>query len=381
MKTLNILVSVYLDKKNYFKWGIDYYLKYFDKIKIFYIDEGYHFKIDKIFYHRKIKVIRIDSFYKIFKLFNIKSNDRLFLDFALSGIKSFIIKIILYFKKKKRIIFKLANIPQLKISKKSYLSIINRMIFKRISMILFNFLEKNFLSKHNIYFCAGKKFEKEYKSFNIIKTHSWDFNEKLKTNFNKVKLKNYFLYFDQYEHNHPDYLYFKRDTIDPVPFYKSLNNFFEFLEKKFNMDVIIAAHPKASVNSYKKYYKRRKIYFNKTLELTRNCFATLVHDTTAVSYSVIYEKPTIFLINNEMLRARKNRKKFIEIFSRTLGSAFVNIDKKDDLSKIKNNIKEINNKRYKNYFNNYIFNSKENKNKNKNKKIETLVCNEYLKTF
>ena len=37
MKNLNILVSVHLDKKNYFKWGIDYYVKYFDKIKIFYI--------------------------------------------------------------------------------------------------------------------------------------------------------------------------------------------------------------------------------------------------------------------------------------------------------------------------------------------------------
>ena len=59
-----------------------------------------------------------------------------------------------------------------------------------------------------------------------------------------------------------------------------------------------------------------------------------------------------------------------------MGSSFVNIDKKDDLLKINFDIKEINKKRYKNYFNNYIFNNKENK--NKNKKIETLVYNKYL---
>ena len=373
MKTLNILVSVHLDKKNYFKWGIDYYLKYFDKIKIFHIDEKYLFKIEKIFNHRKIKIIKIDNLYKIFKLFNINGDDKLFLDFMLFGFKSSIIKTILYLKKKKRIVFKLGNIPSLKISEKSYLSIINRRIFKLIPIIIYNFLEKNFLSKYNIYFCAGKKFETEYKNFDIIKTHSWDLNEKLKTNFKKVKLKNYFLYLDQYEHNHPDYLYFNRDTVDPVPFYKSLNSFFLFLEKKYKMDVIIAAHPKAPVSYYKKYFKKKKFYFNKTLELTKNCFATLIHDTTAVSYSVIYEKPTIFLINNEMIRVRKNRKKIIEIFSRALGSSFINIDKKDDLLKIKDNIKTINKNRYKNYFKNYILNSK----KNKNKKIETLVCNKY----
>ena len=294
MKTLNILTSVHLDKKNYFKWGIDHYVKYFDKIKIFYIDEKYIFKIEKIFNHSKIEIIKIDNLYKIFKSFNINTDDKLFLDFTLFGFKSSIIKTILYYKKKKRIVFKLGNIPSLKIFEKSYLSIFNRRILKLIFIRIYHFLEKNFLSKETIYFCAGKKFETEYENFNIIKTHSWDLNEKLKTNFNRVKLKKYFLYLDQYEHNHPDYYYFKRDTIDPVPFYKSLNSFFEFLEKKYNMNVIIAAHPKASVNSYKKYYKRKKIYFNKTLELTKNCFATLVHDTTAVSYSVIYEKPTIF---------------------------------------------------------------------------------------
>ena len=101
MKTLNILTSVHLDKKNYFKWGIDHYVKYFDKIKIFYIDENIFLKLKKIFNHSKIEIIKIDNLYKIFKSFNINTDDKLFLDFTLFGFKSSIIKTILYFKKKK----------------------------------------------------------------------------------------------------------------------------------------------------------------------------------------------------------------------------------------------------------------------------------------
>ena len=379
MKNLNILVSVHLDKKNYFKWGIDYYVKYFDKIKIFYIDEGYPFKIEKIFYHRKIKIIKIDSLYKIFKLFDIKSNDKLFLDHSLSGIKSFIIKIILYLKKKKRIIFKLGNIPKLKISRKSYLSKINRKIFKIISIRLYNYLEKNFLFKHNIYFCAGKKFEQEYKNYNIIKTHSWDFNDTLNKRKNHIKKNNYFLYLDQYAHGHPDYNYFQLNKIDPKTFYDSLNRFFNQLEKKFKKKIIIAAHPKANKNSYmykkKSYFKGREIYFNSTMNLIKNCFATLLHDTTAISYAVIYKKPSIFIINNEMIRIKTNRENEIRIFAKELGSYFINIDNKSCIKNFDTSINNINRKKYKKFLIDYINNKKN----NKNIRIDKIICQLYTK--
>tara|TARA_B110000967_G_C18655181_1_gene445379 strand:+ start:603 stop:764 length:162 start_codon:yes stop_codon:yes gene_type:complete len=53
MKVLKILMSIPLDKGNFYKLGVKTYLVFFDKIQIFYIDEEYYFKKDKIFIHKK----------------------------------------------------------------------------------------------------------------------------------------------------------------------------------------------------------------------------------------------------------------------------------------------------------------------------------------
>ena len=60
-----------------------------------------------------------------------------------------------------------------------------------------------------------------------------------------VNKKNFFLYLDQYEHDHPDYNYNEVRKINAKDFYKSLNIFFDRLEQKFKKKVIIAAHPRS----------------------------------------------------------------------------------------------------------------------------------------
>ena len=53
MKTLKILISVPLNKRNFERFDIDIYLNFFDKIQIYHIHEGINFKKDKIFNHKK----------------------------------------------------------------------------------------------------------------------------------------------------------------------------------------------------------------------------------------------------------------------------------------------------------------------------------------
>ena len=178
-----------------------------------------------------------------------------------------------------------------------------------------------------------------------------------------------------YAHFTRDYDYFKFAKVDPKIFYDSLNNFFDKLEKKFKKKVIIAAHPRANIYSYfknkKSYFQNRQIYFNKTLELSQKCFATISHDTTAISYSVIYKKPIIFILNDEMVRVKKNRKQEISVFSKELGSSLINIDK-DNYSFNNENFFKINVKKYDNYFINYIQNDKKDK-----KTIDKIICDIY----
>ena len=52
MKVLKILMSIPLDKRNFYKLGVKTYLDFFDKIQIFHIDEGYYFEKNKIRAHR-----------------------------------------------------------------------------------------------------------------------------------------------------------------------------------------------------------------------------------------------------------------------------------------------------------------------------------------
>ena len=72
---------------------------------------------------------------------------------------------------------------------------------------IFHFLNNRFYKKKNIYLCAGKIKQKEYKNLKFIKTHSFDYNEKIKCKKKLINKKKFFLYLDQYEHDHPDYNY------------------------------------------------------------------------------------------------------------------------------------------------------------------------------
>ena len=72
MKVLKILMSIPLDKRNYYKLGVKTYLDFFDKIQIFHIDEGYYFEKNKIFIHKKIEIIKINYFYQLFKFLKIR---------------------------------------------------------------------------------------------------------------------------------------------------------------------------------------------------------------------------------------------------------------------------------------------------------------------
>ena len=368
MKTLKILISIQLDESNFKKFGIDVYLNFFDKIQIYYIHEGINFKKDKIFNHKKIEILKIDNYFQLFKLLSIDKQP-IYLDYTLPGLKSYTLKIILYFKKYKKIIFKLGNIPKIKFKKIDFNIKIKR-ILKLINITIFQQLEERFFTKRNIYICAGKIMQDQYKAKNIIKCHSYDLNKKLETK-NYYNNKNYFLYIDQYIHNHPDYKYGGKDRVNPIKFYNSLNNFFNKLEKKYKKKIIIAAHPKAKKHSY---FINRKVISNRIVELSKNCFSTIAHTSTSISFSIIFNKPIIFIVNDEMLRVDSNAKQKISSFTKELDSQVFNIDENSNIDEINRQLLSINKKKYKNYYKNYISYKVNNK-----KKIGDIICDIYSK--
>ena len=157
MKTLKILISVPLDKRNFERFDIDIYLNFFDKIQIYHIHEGINFKKDKIFNHKKIEIFKINNYLKLFQLLKIEKGP-IYLDYTLPGLKSCIFKIVLYFKDFKKIISKIGHIPAPKIREFNF-NIKIKKIFNLINIKFFDLIEETFFKKKIFIFVREKKFK------------------------------------------------------------------------------------------------------------------------------------------------------------------------------------------------------------------------------
>lgn len=368
MKKFYIFTSLELSQRNFERLEIKILLNFFDKIEIFYINQGYSFVLDSIFTNKKIRIHKINNFFQIIKLHKVEKNST-YIDILIPGFNTIICKTILHIKKCKGIIYQLGNIPIYKKKVRENPNFTFRKVIKFFNTRIFYFLNNQFFKKKNIYLCAGNKIQNEYKNYKFIKAHSFDYNEKIKHNKKLANKKNFFLYLDQYEHDHPDYNFYGLRKINAENFYNSLNIFFDKLEKKFKKKIIIAAHPRSKNHSY---FKGRKMIYGKTNELTKNCYAAISHDSTAISYSIIYKKPIIFIINDEMMRVDKYKENKIKVFTTELGSSLINIDKIKNFQSLNRILRKINKKKYNDYYLNYINNLKSNK-----KKIGEIICDIY----
>jgi hypothetical protein len=113
--------------------------------------------------------------------------------------------------------------------------------------------------------------------------------------------------------------------LDSDKYYASLNHFFQLLETKYNVKVVIAAHPKA--NYAEEIFEGREIISGRTPELIKDAVFAISHHSTSVSYAVLNIKPIIFIYTEMMMQMYKNtRVKQIYDFAFFLGATVCNID-------------------------------------------------------
>ena len=191
----------------------------------------------------------------------------------------------------------------------------------------------------------------------IIYSHSYDYNNYLSNNkAPKLGIKKpYAVFLDQYLPLHPDapIFYGVDPRCTPKKYYPALHNFFNIFEKKFNMDVIVCAHPKSNYESEENYLYGRKFIKNKTIDLVKNSNIVFAHCSTAITYAVLYKKPLVFLISNEYIRSFDNYTP--SVIAKTLNSPCFNIDNKNNDSKVQDiDLFKIDKKKYKIYKDDYI---------------------------
>lgn len=192
---------------------------------------------------------------------------------------------------------------------------------------------------------------------NIIQAHSLDYDRYLEmytcspSDLNIYS--NYCVFIDEYFPYHPDYIINgEKSPISEENYFPSLNRFFDYIEKKFNLKVIIAAHPRADYSLHPHAYPNRTIISGKTNYLVRDAEFVIMHSSTAISYAALFKKPIIFTVTNEMIvNYRGLYNEATVVFARCFGQTPVNID--EDYSSL-SEIPKIDEKLYDKYINEYI---------------------------
>lgn len=105
----------------------------------------------------------------------------------------------------------------------------------------------------------------------------------------------YIVFLDEYLPHHPDVEMTGIGTVEADKYYLELNRYFDYIEKKYSVPVVIAAHPKAQKYKLENPFVGRTLFFNKTCELAKNAMFAMTHHSTSISYPILFKKPIVFI--------------------------------------------------------------------------------------
>ena len=136
----------------------------------------------------------------------------------------------------------------------------------------------------------------------IIWTHTLDYDLYLEYQSKpRSSLINgeYAIFLDECFPLHPDY-HVSGNPKNPFrsyqEYYQELNYFFDVIEEKIGMPIVIAAHPRAPYEKMPDLFKERKVIKNRSLDLVAGSRWVISHASTALNFAVLFHKPIIFIM-------------------------------------------------------------------------------------
>lgn len=225
---------------------------------------------------------------------------------------------------------------------------------------IFEHQKRAFISRLNGAFVAGRtayKIHRKYQNPNIIPINVRDYDDAL---FGKNKWvppddmpADYCVFLDGYWPYHPDNV--KEDIrIDADTYYQSLNRMFDAIEKRIAIPVVIAAHPKSDYETIGNKFDSRILIKGQTRDLIQQSRFVLLHESTAFSYALIYEKPMVFLTDNQADTVNGFLGYRIRQFKNFFGSPIINIDKSHEVEAISEDNISICRNKYHDYILDYL---------------------------
>lgn len=253
-----------------------------------------------------------------------------------------------------------------------------RYLLIRINEILASFFGSLLNIKPKGIFVSGSRTKKrlEYfkktKGIELIDFNSWELSSTINKNSNGIDpiKKKYAVYIKCEFLPRANMNNFKKKSDESIlhvdstetfeKWYPALDNFLSYLEKIFNLKIIIASHPKSDNVGSLDYLGNRTAILNKTEELVRGSEFVISRNSSALTYAIVYKKPIFFIYSNETKRHVGN---FSSI--NTLSSYFkiesINIDENISENQIKS-LMNFDEKLYNSYMKEFLTSNLENKN-------------------
>ena len=138
----------------------------------------------------------------------------------------------------------------------------------------------------------------------IIRLHTFDYENFLTSSKYDYNGKPYCVYLDQYFPFHPDIktqLGFDFTDEDKRNFIDDMNKVFEHVRNKYNMDVIIAAHPRSDYNNKKDLYPNTKIEYGMTSQLIKGATLVVANCSNSIFFAAMARLPLI-IVNSSVIK-------------------------------------------------------------------------------
>ena len=347
-KNLIYIFNQKIDKRNIQRFCLKEIDKYVKNLRI--INFYKNFKTSNKFVNSRLLRINIKT---LLKLIN-NSDDNYFVDLSNKTFRELFFLKILSLAGYRRITLDVGLIP---VENLNYHILRNNLNNNQFIIFFFNFFIRFFykiaylllLPRPDLAFTSGvvgKKLSKMNGVKKIIESHNLDYDNFIKIKKKKIITKNFAVYIDQDFKNNDD---LKNDGI------KFKNNEFENKMKYFlnhiNEKIINVKIAGGNRRVIKKKLFNLQTKYLMTDTMIAQSKLVIGHNSTALQYAILFEKPILLLSCNELKKIEQIHKHILNL-KKIIGCQYLDID--IDNLKSKKKLFKINRKKYYQYKKNYI---------------------------
>jgi hypothetical protein len=161
----------------------------------------------------------------------------------------------------------------------------------------------------------------------VIRAHNFDYDIFLRLGGRAAApAGGYAVFIDQDYCFHPEFTCERTTTvISPQRYFPTICNGLRQISSAIGAQVKIAAHPRATYRQRPQdYFGGFPVEYDRTAELIRDSRVVVCHDSTAVQFAVLFQKPIIFVTTDELMACYEGRS--IVKVAAELGKVPINLD-------------------------------------------------------